>query len=92
MGVEIAEVNRFGVDKRHGVARLCERLGIDAADVVAFGDNSNDRTMLHWAGRGVAVANADVETQACADEIAPAQADDGVAVVVEQILAQAGGS
>ncbi len=92
MGVEMAEVNRFGVDKAHGVARLCERLGIAAHEVVAFGDNSNDRTMLQWAGWGVAVANADPETLACADEVAPAQADDGVAVVVERLLAQMGGS
>jgi Cof subfamily protein (haloacid dehalogenase superfamily) len=92
MGVEMAEVNRFGIDKAHGVARLCERLGIAAHEVLAFGDNSNDRTMLQWAGWGVAVANADPETRACADEIAPAQADDGVAVVVERVLAQVGGS
>jgi hydroxymethylpyrimidine pyrophosphatase-like HAD family hydrolase len=86
MGLDGAEVSPAGIDKASGLARLCERLGLDAADVVAFGDNLNDHSMLQWAGLGVAMANADRTTQAVADEITVSNDDDGVAVVLERLL------
>jgi hydroxymethylpyrimidine pyrophosphatase-like HAD family hydrolase len=46
--------------------------------------------MLRFAGLGVAMANANEHTRALADEIAPSNADDGVAVVIERLLAARG--
>jgi Cof subfamily protein (haloacid dehalogenase superfamily) len=76
-----------GVHKGTGVASLCRRLGVDQRDVVAFGDGLNDHEMLAWAGLGVAMDNAQDETKAVADEVAPTNDDDGVAHVVERLLA-----
>ena len=59
---------------------------IDRAEVLAFGDALNDLEMLQWAGRGVAVANAIDVVKDVADEIAPANVDDGVAQVIEVLL------
>jgi hydroxymethylpyrimidine pyrophosphatase-like HAD family hydrolase len=59
--------------------------GIDAADVIAFGDYPNDVPMLAWAGRGVAVANAHAEVLAIADEVTASNDDDGVAIVLERL-------
>lgn len=86
LGADAVEIGPAGIDKGSGLAWLCDRLGVAAADVVAFGDEYNDHSMLTWAGHGVAMGNADRVTQALADEVAPSNADDGVAVVLERLL------
>ncbi len=40
------EISALGVSKASALARLAARLGIEAADVVAFGDMPNDIEML----------------------------------------------
>ncbi len=80
------ELSAPGVDKARALARLCERLGIARAEVVAFGDMPNDTPMLRWAGRGVAVANAHAEALAAADEITASNTEDGVALTLERLL------
>ena len=69
------------------VERVLADHRIAAADVVAFGDMPNDIELLRWAGLGVAVANADPRVRAAADEVTLANDEDGVAVVVERLLA-----
>jgi Cof subfamily protein (haloacid dehalogenase superfamily) len=86
MGADAVEIGPGDIDKRAALERLCGRLGVDRADVVAFGDEWNDLTMLRWAGRGIAMENAAPEVRAVADEIAPHHADDGVARVLERLL------
>ena len=62
------------------LARLAEALGIARADVMAVGDNWNDREMLEWAGTGVVMGNAteemkrSLEVTATHDEAGLAQA------------------
>ena len=58
-----------GIDKAHGLARVCGRLGIAAADVLAVGDGRNDIEMLQWAGRGVAMGQGPAELRAIADAV-----------------------
>ncbi|HHU37944.1 MAG TPA: HAD family phosphatase [Propionibacterium sp.] len=58
-----------GVDKAHGLDRVCRRLGVDAADVLAVGDGRNDLEMLAWAGRGVAMGHAPLEVREAADAV-----------------------
>lgn len=89
-GAPFVEVSAAGIHKAAGLARLCANLGIDAAEVLAFGDMPNDVPMLTWAGRGVAVANADPETLAAADERTGSNMEDGVAMVIEEVLAGMG--
>jgi hydroxymethylpyrimidine pyrophosphatase-like HAD family hydrolase len=43
--------------------------------------------MLGWAGRGVAVASAHAEVLAVADEVTASNEEDGVALVLETLLA-----
>ncbi|MFY9713782.1 MAG: HAD-IIB family hydrolase, partial [Microbacterium sp.] len=85
-GAPFVEVMAEGVTKATGLARLCEHLGVDRTDVVAFGDALNDVEMLRWAGHGVAMAGADLVVQDAADEIAASNDDDGVARVIERLL------
>ena len=85
-GIAFVEITPAGADKGSAVARLCEQLGLTARDVVAFGDNHNDLTMLEWAGRGIAMGNAEPEVQAVADEICATNAEFGVAEIIESLL------
>ncbi|SEE80483.1 HAD family hydrolase [Ruania alba] len=87
-GAPFVEVLAEGVSKAWGLARLCTHRGIEPAEVLAFGDAPNDAEMLAWAGRGVAVANAAPVTMAAADEVTAANTADGVASVIEDVLAR----
>jgi hydroxymethylpyrimidine pyrophosphatase-like HAD family hydrolase len=65
---------------------VCQRLSVDASEVLAFGDALNDLEMLQWAGHGVAMGNAIDVVRDAADEVTAANADDGVAAVIERML------
>lgn len=80
-----AEISAPGVTKASGLQHWCDELGIDAADVWAFGDMPNDLPMLRWAGTSYAMANAHPEVLATADQTCRSNADDGVARVLETI-------
>jgi hydroxymethylpyrimidine pyrophosphatase-like HAD family hydrolase len=88
-GAGFIEVTGAGVDKAAGVARVCERLGVDRSEVVALGDHHNDLALLAWAGWGVAMADGHPLVVAAADEIAPPCAEDGAAVVLERLTGAA---
>jgi Cof subfamily protein (haloacid dehalogenase superfamily) len=80
----LIEVAAHGVTKATGLAEVAERLGLDAASTIAFGDMPNDLEMLRWAGHGVAMANAHPAVLAAADEITGPNSEDGVAQVLER--------
>ncbi len=89
-GSDFIEVSAPTADKGIALAELCASLGIDASDVAAFGDHSNDLGMLTWAGQGYAMANAVDRAKAVTDLRAPHHAEHGVAHVVTQFLDDAG--
>jgi Cof subfamily protein (haloacid dehalogenase superfamily) len=78
----LMEISAVGVTKGAGLTRLCARLGVAPAEVVAFGDMPNDLPMLAWAGTSYAVANAHPTVLEVADHEAPCNDDDGVATVL----------
>ena len=80
------ELTAPGVTKASTLALLCAELGVDAADVVAFGDMPNDLAMLAWAGRGYVVANGHCTLLAAGFTVVPANDDDGVGHTVLQLL------
>jgi hydroxymethylpyrimidine pyrophosphatase-like HAD family hydrolase len=75
----LLEVSAAGVTKAHTLKILCDRWGIAAAEVVAFGDGLNDVPMLAWAGQSYAVADAHPAAAAVATGTVGTVADDGVA-------------
>ena len=87
-GAPFLEILAEGVHKAWGVARLCALLGVESSEVLAFGDATNDAELLRWAGRGVAMRNAEQEALEAADEVTLSNDDDGVAVVIERLLAE----
>jgi Cof subfamily protein (haloacid dehalogenase superfamily) len=75
----LVEISAAGVTKAAGLAWHCERYGIDASEVVAFGDMPNDIPLLTWAGHSVAMGNAHPAVKEVADEVGPTNDEDGVA-------------
>jgi Cof subfamily protein (haloacid dehalogenase superfamily) len=84
----LLEISAAGVSKATALARFAADRGIDATDVVAFGDMPNDVAMLTWAGRGYAVEGAHPEALAAAGErhVVPRPEDDGVARELERLF------
>ncbi|SES09934.1 hypothetical protein SAMN04487958_10754 [Vreelandella subterranea] len=56
--VDSLEIMARGVNKGVALSSLLERLGLTAADCLAFGDNLNDTEMLDLAGEAQVMANA----------------------------------
>lgn len=84
------EIIHPDVSKGRALARLAERLGVAREEVVAIGDNLNDLDMIEYAGLGIAMGNGAPAVRQAAGWICPTQAEDGVAVAIEErILAGA---
>lgn len=83
----LLEVSGLGVSKASTLALCCAERGISADEVVAFGDMPNDIEMLTWAGRSYAMGNAHPDVIAAASGRTVANNEDGVAVIIEDILA-----
>ncbi|MGW1883533.1 Cof-type HAD-IIB family hydrolase [Streptomyces sp. NPDC001970] len=83
----LLEISGLGVSKASTLALCCAQRGISADEVVAFGDMPNDVEMLTWAGTSYAMGNAHPDVITAASGRTVANNEDGVAVVIEQILA-----
>lgn len=80
------EITNREVSKGKAVEWLASRWGIARDEVIAIGDQDNDRSMIEWAGLGVAIGNAVESVKTLADYVAPTAADDGVAEVIEKFV------
>ncbi|MDR0570166.1 MAG: Cof-type HAD-IIB family hydrolase [Clostridiales Family XIII bacterium] len=80
------EIGAPGMNKGAALGILCGLMGVDRSEVIAFGDNDNDVTMIEFAGLGVAMGNATERAKAVADRVAPSNDEDGVAQVLEAEL------
>ncbi|WP_328582829.1 HAD family hydrolase [Streptomyces sp. NBC_00370] len=85
-GAGVVEVLPLGLTKATGLSLAARRLGVTAAETIAFGDMPNDIPMFGWARYGVAMANAHEELKAVADEVTASNDEDGIAVVLEKLL------
>ncbi|GGX11869.1 hydrolase [Streptomyces malachitofuscus] len=85
-GEGIVELLPLGLSKATGLSLAARRLGVKAAETIAFGDMPNDLPMFAWSAYGVAMANAHQDLRAVADEVTASNEDDGIAVVVERLL------
>jgi Cof subfamily protein (haloacid dehalogenase superfamily) len=72
--------------KKNGVAFFCQYLGISPEDAVSFGDAENDREMMNYTGRCVAVRNAIEPLKEMADFVTLNSWDDGVDFAFREFL------
>nr|WP_164389476.1 Cof-type HAD-IIB family hydrolase [Streptomyces harenosi] len=84
----LLEISGPGVSKASTLALCCAERGISHEEVVAFGDMPNDVEMLTWAGQSYAMGNAHPDAIAAASGQTVANNEDGVAVVIERMLAE----
>ncbi|MBY8879192.1 HAD family hydrolase [Actinacidiphila acidipaludis] len=85
-GEGIVELLPLGLTKATGLSLAARRLGVAAAETIAFGDMPNDVPMFAWAGYGVAMANAHSELKAVADEVTASNDEDGIALVLRRVF------
>jgi Cof subfamily protein (haloacid dehalogenase superfamily) len=83
--LSILDVTAAGVSKGSALAELARDLGIDRADVMALGDNLNDRTMLEFAGVPVVMGNASAELKGLGWFETGSNDEAGVAQAIERL-------
>jgi Cof subfamily protein (haloacid dehalogenase superfamily) len=80
-----------GCSKGVALRRLAERRGVAREEILAIGDNWNDLEMLEYAGHAVVMSNGAPDLVQLARqrgwELAPGNDEDGVARVIESVLA-----
>ncbi len=77
----------LGVAKDASLAALLDTLGLAPENLMACGDGMNDRSMIAYAGTGVAMQNAEEAVKAVADYVTVADNDhDGVAEAIEKFI------
>lgn len=84
------EFNHPDAKKGLALQDLANRMGIDMKDVMAIGDNLNDKSMLMAAGRGVAMGNALEEIKELCTYTTKTNAENGVAFAIEEMLREYG--
>ena len=75
-----------GIDKARCLAVLLDELDMTSDEMMACGDGFNDRSMIEFAGLGVAMANAQEPVRSAADHVTASNDEDGVAMVVERFI------
>ena len=78
------EITSQNVDKWNAIEFLIEKLGIKKEEVIAIGDNINDKKMIEEAGLGVVMKGSTPIVLQKADVVADTNNDDGVAKILEE--------
>ena len=84
-GFECLDVMLDYVDKGNALEQACTALGIELSQVLAFGDNFNDKQMLERAGLAVVPENAKEEIKALADVVIADHTQASVIAYMEEI-------
>lgn len=85
LGDRFMEVTKKGTDKGEALTALCNYLGINLKNTIAFGDGENDLQFLEKAGLAVAMENAFPCVKEKADIITKSNNENGVCEILKQI-------
>ncbi len=80
------EVMNIKASKLNAVKLLINHYHIKREEIIAIGDNFNDKEMIQFAGTGIAMGNAPAEVKAVADYITDTNNRDGVATAIEKFI------
>lgn len=72
------EITRENVDKWNAIEWLIDQLNIGKEEVIAIGDNVNDKLMIENAGMGIAMGNSAPYIKEIADKVVANNNEDGV--------------
>lgn len=84
----LCEIGHPEGSKALALKRLAGQLNVRREETVAVGDSLNDVDMIRWAGLGVAMGNAPPEVQSAADLVVRPASGDGVAQLLEDLMAR----
>jgi Cof subfamily protein (haloacid dehalogenase superfamily) len=82
----MCEILRHDASKWMAILQLANLWGIDPAEICAVGDDVNDIPMIKNAGLGVAMGHARDDVRGAADLVTGDHEEDGVAMLVDQVL------
>ena len=80
------EITVKGVDKAESIARLLEHIGMTREQCICCGDGFNDKTMVEYAGVGVAMGNAQQVVKDVADYVTASCDEDGLVEVIKKFV------
>ena len=80
------DIARSGNSKGQRLAEYIAQQGILPQEVIAFGDQNNDKEMLELAGFGVAMGNSRDEVRDCADWVTGTNDSNGIADVLHRFV------
>lgn len=80
------EFTDLGIDKARALDHVFQNFNISRDRVIAFGDGHNDRSIIEYAGIGVAMGNAVEDILAIATEVTTSNNEDGIATVLSRYL------
>lgn len=78
------EISLSNVDKWTAIEYLIEKLGIKKEEVIAIGDNMNDKKMIENAGLGIVMKGSTPTVIKVADEIAQSNNEDGAIKILQK--------
>ena len=79
------EISAQNVDKWYALEFLMSKLNIKKEEIVAIGDNINDKKMIEEAGLGVAMGQSNPTIKEIANYITDSNEQEGVATILEKI-------
>ena len=80
------EISMKDVDKWYALEFLIKKLGIPKEEVMAIGDNVNDRKMIEEAGKGIVMGGSTPKVSEVADYITLDCNNEGVAKAIEKFI------
>lgn len=80
------EITNQNVNKWSAIEFLLDYLNIKREEVIAIGDNMNDKEMIEEAGLGVVMGNSNPKMKELADEIVADNNSDGVLEAIEKFI------
>lgn len=80
------DVSLAGISKGKCLAEFIAHRSIAPEEVIAFGDQNNDREMLQLAGLGVAMGNSHAGVRAAADWVTGGNDQNGIASALERFV------
>ena len=82
----MVDVCGAGITKGSGLAALAGQFGVAQDEVMAVGDNHNDRDMLEWAGVGVVMGNAEPQLRRPGLHVTGTNDDAGLAQAIDRFV------
>ncbi|MGV3104064.1 HAD family hydrolase [Rothia sp. 32237D007AR] len=80
------DVAAHGVTKATALEQIRRKLHVDPRHTIAIGDGLNDKEMIHWAARGVAMGQAAPEVAELATDVTGSVYEDGLVPILRDLL------